>query len=120
MTPGFLFGLVGLLFGFGLGLDMLITRWGMWNNGLIESNPIYKIYPQFLKKFVFETAFGSFLDGGLKVILGGVLAGIFYSLGYGREDGSYLDSLILGLPAVAVYGLNVRNLLLIRKFKAKK
>jgi hypothetical protein len=115
MTPGFLYALTATVFGFGMVLDTLITRWGIWNYGLVEANPIYKILPQSVQDYIFKTAFGSFLDGGLKCIGAGVIASIFYHLGFGLEHGSYLDSLILGIPAIGVYALNLRNTLLILK-----
>lgn len=120
VTPGFLYALVACLLGFGMVLDTLVTRWGIWNYGYVEANPVYKILPQKADDFIFQTAFGSFLDGGVKLIGAGVIASILYNHGLGHENGSYLDSLILGIPAIAVYAIVLRNALMILKQPKKK
>jgi hypothetical protein len=115
MTPGFLFALFACLCGFAFVLDMLLTRYGIAVYGAVETNPLYKILPATLQNFFFKTAFGSFLDGGIKLIGTGFAAKLLYDHGYGHENGSYADCLFFAIPLVGSLVIDVRNLFVLRK-----
>jgi hypothetical protein len=101
-------------------LDTLVTRWGIWVYKLTEGNPVYNLFGTKIKNFLFNTAFGTFLDGGVKLIGAGFIAKLFYDHGFGHADGSYWDSLIMGIPALAILGIVLRNALLIKKLPHQK
>lgn len=114
MSAGALFALGATICGFMFVIDVLVTRIGV-AHGLAEANPIYKILPQKLRDFLM-TAFGGFLDAGLKLIGTGVVASLLYNhAGMGQEYGSKLDSLIFWIPAAGLLVLTIRNYSLIRK-----
>ena len=110
------YALGALVCGFAAGLDSVITGYGINVDGFVEANPLYKILPAKVSNFILKSAFGIFLFGGAKLIGTGVLASVLANHGFYTNAGS----LIFWIPAAALVGLNVRNLLLIRKAKAAK
>jgi hypothetical protein len=110
------YALGALVCGFAAGLDSVITYIGLTEYGFVEANPIYKALPAKVTNFIQKSAFGVFLYGGMKVIGTGFLARVLADHGFYTNAGS----LIFWIPAAAFIGLNIRNLLLIRKAKAAK
>ncbi len=110
------YALGALVCGFAAGLDSVITGYGITVDGFVEANPLYKILPAKVSNFILKSAFGIFLFGGAKLIGTGFLAKLLANHGFYTNTGS----LIFWIPAAALIGLNIRNLLLIRKAKAVK
>jgi len=102
--------------GFVAGLDSVITGYGITVDGFVEANPLYKILPTKVSDFVLKSALGIFLFGGAKVIGTGFLAAFLANHGFYTNTGS----LVFWIPAVGLTGLNVRNLLMIRKVSKAK
>jgi hypothetical protein len=89
--------------------DMLITRWGVWNYGFVEKNPLIRNKYWDLTK----NAGLSFLDGCLRL---GLVCGLLAASDHFGVDRWYLPVLC---SAGSLFGV-VHNLILIRRLKAAK
>jgi hypothetical protein len=97
-----------------LAADALITRYGLWVYKLQESNPLYKILPAAVQNFIFGTAFGTFLDAGVKLIGTGVIGSILARHGFYSYFGAVPFEVIAGGSAI----ITIRNLFLLKAAKA--
>lgn len=116
MSVDVVYALSALICGFAAGLDSVITCYGITVDGFVEANPLYKVLPTKVSNFILKSAFGVFLFGGAKVIGTGFLAAFLAHHGFYTNTGS----LVFWIPAVGLTGLNVRNLLMIRKVSKAK
>lgn len=109
----FWFGLAIMLMWLGNILDVVSTRIGIWNYGLSEGNPIYKLLPAKARTFLFETIVGTCIDGALRF-------GMLVAFIVGAGDTGHANDASAWLPAVLGIGSLVvaaRNYLLFRKGK---
>ena len=96
-----------------LAADALITRYGLWVYKLQEENPLYKLLPTKVQNFIFGTAFGTFLDAGLKLIGTGVVGSILAQHGFYSYFGAVPFEVIAGGSAV----VTIRNLFILKAAK---
>jgi hypothetical protein len=96
-----------------LGLDALITRYGLWVYKLHEENPLYRILPTKVQNFIFGSAFGSFLDGGIKLIGTGVVGSILAHHGFYN----YLGAVPFEMMAAGSAAITIRNLFILKAAK---
>jgi hypothetical protein len=97
-------------------LDVLVTRAGIWYHSQTEANPIYKLLPAAVRKFLFNTAAGSFVDAAIRfaMCIGFVVA--IKAIGYADNAHSYLPFAMAG----GIGGLVLRNWLSFRKIPLTK
>jgi len=96
-----------------LAADALITRYGLWVYKLQEANPLYKILPAKVQNFIFGTAFGTFLDGGIKLLGTGYLGSVLANHGFY----SYFGAVPFEIIAVGSAAITVRNLFILKAAK---
>lgn len=113
MSVDVVFALSVMAAGLSLSADALITRYGLWIYGLHEKNPFYKFLPKKVQDFIFGSAFGTFLDAGLKLILTGVAGSLWADAGFYSNFGA-VPFMIVAAGSVAV---TVRNLILLKAAK---
>jgi hypothetical protein len=116
MSVDVIYALSALACGFTAGLDSVITCYGITVDGFVEENPLYKHLPKKVSDFLLKSAFGAFLFGGAKLIGTGFLAMVLAHHGFYNTLGSF----VFWVPAAGLTGVNIHNLLLMRKLKAVK
>lgn len=92
--------------------DLFVTRWGVWNYGLVEKNPLIRNRFWDLTK----SAGLSFVDGAIRTGLIGAYATASDYLGL-SDDSLWYVPLIFAAPSLVWV---VKNLVLIRRFRTKK
>jgi hypothetical protein len=85
------------------GLDVLVTRQGIWYHGGTEGNPLFrKLLPLKAYKFLFNTAGGAFCDFVVRALLITVFASTCAHFGYADDAHSYLPFGIAGMGLALV------------------
>lgn len=107
----FWFGLAFMFMLAGLFADAAATRYGIWDYGFVEGNPLYKLLPASWQTFIFKTAGGTFADGAFRVLLTTALIVTAVNTGYANDSGAWVPATIGSLSL----GVAIRNFILIRK-----
>lgn len=115
MNPNqdFWFGAAIMLMWLGNILDVVSTRVGIWNYGLSEGNPLYKLLPAKARTFLFETVVGTCVDGALRFGMLVTTIVAFGNAGAAHDNNAWIPA-VAGVGALVVAA---RNYLLGRKNK---